>query len=144
MTAVDNNYSHFQNLYSDGGLYATKVNNYLANNGNENITLDLNYSFHEINVTTNFPIINIYIPNSNVGLQFLSLILNFSNLTYEYFFTENNFSTPAINIACKSGNGSRFSSIVSPNTSVAYFFIWVPIINKWVMYTSDTDTTATF
>jgi len=145
LTALtENNYSHFQNLYVEQGLYATKV---FFSADTSSYTLDTNYSFHHIAPSSGCLI---RIPNpENVNVfQMLSITMPTSSLI-EVFFSDsstNYLSTPN-NIAAKTGNlygtfgnNNRFS--INYNYSTAYFFIWCPFINKWVAFTSDTSPSA--
>lgn len=141
---VENNYSHFQNLYVDQGLYATKV---FFSADTSSYTLDTNYSFHHVAPTSGcliripnpdnvnvFQILSITIPTSSL------IELFFSDSTSNYLSTSTNMAAKTGNLYGAFGNHNRFS--INYNYSTAYFFIWCPFINKWVAFTSDTSSSA--
>ena len=150
LTAVSNNYSHFENLYVDETLMAKNNKVYGINADAETVYLDKEYSFHLVDMTQaqatmDMPNINnIYIsfPTPNNDLQFLTLFLiaplQIGNYTLNFI---------SGNIACKQGSSGRFSTVLPANyneNAVAYFFIWVSLIQKWVMFSSNNNQSATF
>lgn len=128
LTAVSNNYSHFQNLYVDETLM---VENYISYGvlGNPDEYLDKNYSYHFVYLGTNNKTIHFPIPDND--LQFLILNLKNTSLGGSYNAT---FSG---SISCKYGSVGRYTTQLSPNENVSYFFIWTSTINKWVMFFCD-------
>ena len=128
LTAVSNNYSHFQNLYVDETLM---VENYISYGvlGNPDEYLDKNYSYHFVYLGTNNITIHFPIPDND--LQFLILNLKNTSLGGSYNAT---FSG---SISCKYGSVGRYTTQLSPNENVSYFFIWTSTINKWVMFFCD-------
>ena len=161
LAAVSNNYSHFQNLYVDGGMYATGNKDYGVAGNQTNFTLDLRFSFHYVYTGDPFfgsdILIEIPIP-SNINLfQFLSLSIidgpNGYGAAYNIYFVDSvggfssSASTTPNQISAKNGSlagTNRMVTHLGTADSVAYFFIWIPIIQKWVMYTSNTNVSATF
>lgn len=144
--ANSKNSSHFENLYVDETLLSTKVKKYTINSvPTQNITIDLEQSFHEI-YNVNQPNVGIYIPDSTNDLQVLSICISGgTSPTPLLTFYDSSFSSFPTNISCKPGTVLRYTTGgPDAGTAVAYFFMWTSKINKWVMFTSDTDSTANF
>ena len=143
LTTVSSGYSHFENLYVDETLLGEEFAYYQPADGDE-FELDVNYSFHYISAHTASSNLSFIIDlpyNPTVNLQMLTIVFNAGSIgvhpTYNVTFENSN-------LACKSGNSSRYSSDFPANSIVAYFFMWVNLINRWVMFTSYCDSTATF
>ena len=166
LTAIDKNYSHFENLYVDGVL-SCRYNCVYEISPTTAFTLNLDYSMHEFK---NFGSseLSIQIPKGGSSIQLLSIIINDDSSTLQniYFVdysevlisgfpfrqtlsptqisSKVGFSTTANfwgNKCVTSSLGVQFSI---GDTTSSYFFIWIPIIQKWVMYTSDIGTNSTF
>jgi hypothetical protein len=134
LTAVSKNYSHFENLYIDETLMAKK--HIICGNTSSDDYLDKNYSYQNIAFFDRDKTIHFPIPDND--LQFLTLILTNINYLNSYNFTFNG------NVACKNGSVGRFSATLEALDTVAYFFIWTSTINKWVMFSSNNNESATF
>lgn len=154
ITANSKDSSHFENLYVDETLLFRNIKKYISDGGIPNsweIALDKNYTFHEISVLNGGYNAAVKFPTPDNDIQFLSLIISGTSglggytLSFVDDFTGSfpDF-VPATNVSCKEGGVGRFSTSLIDNTSAAYFFIWTKEINKWVMFTSDTDNGAFF
>ncbi len=146
ITANSKDSSHFENLYVDETLLFRNIKKYTINSvPTQNVTIDLEQSFHEI-YNVNQPNVKIYIPDSTNDLQVLSICISGGTSPSPLLtFYDSSFGSFPTNISCKPGSFNRYTS-GGPNagTAVAYFFIWTKEINKWVMFTSDTDNGAFF
>ena len=136
LTAVTNNYSHFQNLNVNGTLMSANFKSY---NNLATVNLDPTYSYHVVwsDAVAN---IDIIFPQPTVDLQFLTLTL-INALGSNIQFSLDNL---LVNIISKSGSINQSTSILPGNNIYSYFFIWTNILQAWVMFTSNCDNTATF
>ena len=141
ITSESKDSSYFENLYIDESLLFRNIKKYTCFSPTENITIDTDYSFHEIN-STGSSNINVLIPNPKNDLQVLSILFNGTGGIVS--FVEDFSPTEPTNIACKKGFFDRFKTNIGLNPNVGYFFIWTKEVNKWVMFTSNTEKTANF
>lgn len=154
LTAVTNNYSHFENLRAEKGVYSRNYSAYTftqIGGTPTDIIISNKFSYFFIKKQGgNSPIIyiNIENPNQNIFQMLFVSILNDNSTPVTgavRFVDVGGFSpTNATNIACKAGITGDFQTSLPANEEKAYAFMWNPLISKWVMFTSDPAINATF
>jgi hypothetical protein len=152
LTAVTNNYSHFENLRAEKGVYSRNYSAYTFIQGltPEKITISNRFSYFFIKVLEPAglnPTIQIKIENPSLNkfnLLFVSIFNDTAFAGGSISFVDTFTPTNATNIACKSGSIGSFQTSLIANEEKAYAFMWNPLISKWVMFTSDPAINATF
>ena len=159
LTTVTDNYSHFENLYVNNSIFASYAGQVNISAGNQTaVTVDTTYSFFNVFMTNPSLAIDfaIKIPPGGNQIQFLTLLLynnGFSGCKV-YFVDKseignfpNRLTLTPTQIASKVGSavvgnsGNKMITNLGSQAYVAYFFTWIPLIQRWVMYVADTQGT---